>query len=139
MTDDVKFNPEAKDGDGDGMVQDGTEFERPIEDLAVDPTETPADDVITAPEPVESAPAITPVADGVIGTGTTTKKPKAKAQPVESTTEKVALYSEKNIYWDGVGKILKGYNIVSADAADKWLKRSYIRLATPEEVKQQFG
>lgn len=26
----VTFNPDAKDGDGDGFVQDGTEFERPV-------------------------------------------------------------------------------------------------------------
>lgn len=25
------FNPEAKDGDGDGLLQDGTPFERPVE------------------------------------------------------------------------------------------------------------
>lgn len=24
------FNPDARDGDGDGMVQDGTEWERPV-------------------------------------------------------------------------------------------------------------
>jgi hypothetical protein len=27
-----QFNPEAKDGDGDGIVQEGTPFERPIEE-----------------------------------------------------------------------------------------------------------
>lgn len=25
------FNPNARDGDGDGFVQDGTEFERPVD------------------------------------------------------------------------------------------------------------
>jgi hypothetical protein len=28
----TEFKPDAKDGDGDGVVQDGTEFERPIGD-----------------------------------------------------------------------------------------------------------
>jgi hypothetical protein len=28
---DVEYNPDAIDGDGDGIVQEGTEFERPIE------------------------------------------------------------------------------------------------------------
>lgn len=28
---DVTFDPNAIDGDGDGIVQEGTEFERPIE------------------------------------------------------------------------------------------------------------
>lgn len=27
----VEFKPDAKDGDGDGLVQDGTPFERPVE------------------------------------------------------------------------------------------------------------
>ena len=29
-TEESGFNPDAKDGDGDGIVQDGTKFERPI-------------------------------------------------------------------------------------------------------------
>ena len=28
---DVEYNPNAVDGDGDGIVQEGTEFERPVE------------------------------------------------------------------------------------------------------------
>ena len=28
---DSEYNPDAVDGDGDGIVQEGTEFERPIE------------------------------------------------------------------------------------------------------------
>jgi hypothetical protein len=28
----VEFNPEAKDADGDGFVQDGTPFQRPVEE-----------------------------------------------------------------------------------------------------------
>jgi hypothetical protein len=31
----VPFDPEAKDGDGDGMVQDGTPFERPAKETRV--------------------------------------------------------------------------------------------------------
>ena len=27
---DVEYNPDAIDGDGDGIVQEGTEFERPV-------------------------------------------------------------------------------------------------------------
>jgi len=42
------YNPDAKDGDGDGKVQDGTEFERPVEE----PTPEPE----PAPEPVVEAP-----------------------------------------------------------------------------------
>jgi hypothetical protein len=28
----AEFKPDAKDGDKDGLVQDGTEFERPVEE-----------------------------------------------------------------------------------------------------------
>lgn len=30
-TSEVEFKPEAKDGDGDGLVQDGTIWERPVD------------------------------------------------------------------------------------------------------------
>lgn len=37
---DTPFNPDAKDGDRDGMVQDGTPFERPAKETRVTkPTE----------------------------------------------------------------------------------------------------
>jgi hypothetical protein len=38
-----------------------------------------------------------------------------------------------------VGKVYRGYNIVTKEQADKWLTRDHIRLATPEEVAQEFG
>lgn len=133
------FDAEATDGDGDGLVQDGTPFERAVEPVVEEAVEEVKEDtVIKADEPVESQPAISDVADGVIGSGTSKKKPAApKIQKPE--TDKVALFSEKNIYWEGVGRISKGYNILEADIAEKWLGRSYIRLATPEEIKQEFG
>ena len=103
-----------------------------------------AEGVISAPEPVESVkkvPAIAPVADGVIGSASASvtkanKKPKA----VEGKeVEKVAVYSSKNVTWNGVGKVYVGFNIVTKDQADKWLTRSHTRLATPEEVAKEFG
>lgn len=143
---DVEFNPEATDGDGDGFVQDGTPFERPVEDVLVDPTaeetvEAPAEDTIVSPEPEEEAPAIVPVADGVIGTGKTTKKKKSapKKGDTSPVEEKVAVHSTRNVSWTGVGKVYRGYNIVTKSAADKWLTRDHVRLATPEEVAQEFG
>jgi hypothetical protein len=38
-----------------------------------------------------------------------------------------------------VGKVYTGINIVEKDAADKWLTRSHITVATPEEVAKEFG
>lgn len=53
--------------------------------------------------------------------------------------EKVAIYSSKNVSWPGVGNVLKGYNIVTKSASEKWLQRDHIRIATPEEVARSFG
>jgi hypothetical protein len=50
-----------------------------------------------------------------------------------------AVFSTKNVTWEGVGKVYRGYNIVSEEDAKKWLTRGHIRLATPEEIKEEFG
>ena len=52
---------------------------------------------------------------------------------------KVALYSTKSVRWEEVGTLNRGYNIVTQKQADKWLTRSHVRTATPEEVKKAFG
>jgi hypothetical protein len=57
----------------------------------------------------------------------------------EKTNIKTALYSNKNIHWVGLGHISKGYNIVTKEAAEKWLTRTGIREATPEEVAKHYG
>jgi hypothetical protein len=67
-----------------------------------------------------------------VGTNST---PKAKPE----AEEKLALYSSKNVSWPGVGKILKGYNIVTKSASEKWLQRDHVRVASPEEVARNFG
>jgi hypothetical protein len=53
--------------------------------------------------------------------------------------DKIALYSNKNIHWIGLGHISKGYNIVTKEEAEKWLTRTGIRQATPEEVATHYG
>ena len=76
--------------------------------------------------------------DGLIMSGsanrpaktTTSKKPKR---------ETVAIYSDRNVAWTGVGKITKGYNVVTPQQAEQWLTRNHVREATPEEVASQFG
>lgn len=147
----AEFNPEAKDGDGDGIVQEGTEFERPIEELEVNPVEDAPvvedvkpvevkddESVISAPKPEASEPALSSVEDGVIGTGVKkAAKPTAKkTQKAASQPESVAIYSERNVTWPGVGKVYRGFNIVSKEEADQWLTRSHCRLATPEEIRE---
>lgn len=51
---------------------------------------------------------------------------------------KTAIYSDKNMYWNEIGRITKGYNIVTEEAAEKWLTRKGIRQATPEEVASYY-
>jgi hypothetical protein len=107
-----------------------------VEDVPphVEAIETP---VYEAPEEVQALGA---VEEGVIGATTAPKAParKREAKPAEKK-ETVALYSTRNVTWAGVGKVYRGYNIVEKDAADQWITRSHIRVATPEEVAKEFG
>jgi hypothetical protein len=90
-----------------------------------------------APEEVQ---ALGSVAEGVIGaTKTPRSSEKKKVAKAKEKTETVAIYSTKNVSWSEVGKVSRGYNIVEKDAAEKWLTRSHIRTATPEEVAKEFG
>jgi hypothetical protein len=105
-----------------------------LEDTAQPVVEAPA---YQAPEEVQ---ALGSVADGVIGASTAPKAPeKNKSLKAAKVKETVALYSTKNVSWSEVGKVYRGYNIVDKDAAAKWLTRSHIRTATPEEVAKEFG
>jgi len=104
--------------------------------------EAPEVDAIEAPayKAPEEVQALGSVADGVIGATTAPKESRksSKKFPTEKK-ETVALYSTKNVTWSEVGKVYRGYNIVEKDAADKWLTRPHIRIATPEEVAKEFG
>lgn len=53
--------------------------------------------------------------------------------------KKIALWSDKNIRWTSVGTLTKGYNIVSEEAAEKWLEKEGIRKATPQEVATYYS
>ncbi len=98
--------------------------------------------VIVAPEPTRDVPTLGFNADGVIGS-TTTNAGKAKVEKKEieevSATTKVALFSTRNVYADGFGKINVGYNIVPKRYADFWTTQRGIRLCTPEEVAEAFA
>lgn len=146
----AEFNPEAIDGDNDGIIQEGTPFERPIEDADVNPIEdvlvedvkpveaVVEDTVISVPEPTKDEPALAPVEDGVIGTGvkTSTKPVAKKTQKAHAKPEAVAIFSTRNVTWPGVGKVYRGFNIVSKEEADQWLTRDHCRIATPAEIKE---
>lgn len=78
--------------------------------------------------------------NGAIGTGA--KKTVAKKENFVNRSseqkEKVAVYSSKNLSWTGVGKLIKGYNILNKDTAEKWLTKNGVRIATPEEIKREY-
>jgi len=117
----------------------------PIENVAVQEIAEVQTNVISAPKkahtdgPVRSNTGVT--AAGVIGSAAADRvfdKPAVVEEP-PAPTNKVALWSSKNIRWSGVGTLVKGYNIVNKEAADKWLTKQGIREATPEEVATHYG
>ena len=84
--------------------------------------------------------SITQTENAAIGSGAANKSPKIKAvEPKVVNKETVALFSTRNVLWEGVGKINKGYNIVDKAKAEEWLKRDHVRIATPEEVAEEYG
>jgi hypothetical protein len=128
----VKKTPTPKPVVEDAVV------EAPVEAVA----EAVVEDVIVAPEPTKDVPTLAFNEDGVMGS-TTTKAGKAKVEKQEvaesSTTTKVALFSTRNLYADGFGKINVGYNIVPKRTVDFWTAQKGVRLATPEEVAEAFA
>ena len=93
----------------------------------------------TADSKTPKKPALTPIADGVIGSGKADLSKKEKPVSIKKQEDKVALFSTKNVFWDGYGHLNRGYNIVSNIKAEAWLTRSHVRPATPEEVANAFG
>jgi hypothetical protein len=104
--------------------------------------ETVAEAVIVTPEPTKDFPTLGFNKDGVIGS-TTTNAGKAQVEKtvveVDLPTTKVALFSTRNMYADGFGKINVGYNIVPKKYVDFWTAQRGIRLCTPEEVAEAFA
>ena len=76
---------------------------------------------------------------------TTSKKTAApKVQKTEPKKEEqpsqVAVYSEGKLAHPALGRLDKGYNVVSSAQAEEWMKISNrVRLATPEEVAIAYG
>jgi len=113
-----------------------------VEEAPAPVVEEKAEDVIKAPAysaPVEQVPALAPVANGVIGTGTADKPVKKVSTPKKSKEKTVAIRSSKNVTWIGVGKVSKGINIVSEAEAAEWLTRDHVTSVEAEEVAKEFG
>lgn len=78
--------------------------------------------------------------EGVLTVGSAdTFKNKEFKKDTKAPEDKVAIFSEKNMHWQGIGAVTKGYNIVKKEAAEKWLTRKGIREATPQEVATHYG
>lgn len=116
--------------------------EATVEAVVEQVAEVVEEKVIVTPEPKKDVPTLGFNEDGVMGS-TTTDAGKAKVEKkeavVESTTTKVALFSTRNVYADGFGKINVGYNIVPKKYVDFWTAQRGIRLCTPEEVAEAFA
>jgi hypothetical protein len=67
------------------------------------------------------------------------KETAASGKKAQNKTSTVAIHSTKNVTWPGVGKVDRGYNIVSEAEAEKWLTRGHVRVATPEEIAAEYG
>lgn len=150
----INENPIVEEAVVETPVVEAPVFEAPVaeEPVVEAPSfeyraEAPVVEEVTAPvveapsyEAPEEVQALGSVAEGVIGATTAPKAPeKKKSSKAAAKKDTVALHSTKNVTWSEVGKVYRGYNIVEKDAAEKWLTRSHIRLATPEEVAKEFG
>jgi hypothetical protein len=101
--------------------------------------ESQADNVISSDKPVTSPNlSVASNEENVIGSASADKKEASKPNTAKEK-DTVAVYSTRNVTWSGVGKVYRGYNIVTKEASKKWATRDHIRIATPEEVARDFG
>jgi len=56
----------------------------------------------------------------------------------EGLDEKVAVFSSRNLFWNGVGELNRGYTILPKEASEKWLSHKAVRIATPDEVAKHY-
>ena len=64
---------------------------------------------------------------------------KRTKEEIKKEFDGVALFSERNIFWNGVGEVVIGYNIVTKEVSEKWLTHDKVRTATPQEVAKHYG
>jgi hypothetical protein len=102
--------------------------------------ETNTNGVIASPAKKKGKPAPSiAVVNGAIGSpGAGRKDPVKQVTEPKTKKETVAIFSTRNVFWEGVGEVKRGYNFVSPEKATLWQKRPHIRLATPQEIKEAF-
>lgn len=131
----IDESPAVEETVAEDIVVDAPEaiVEEPKEDNAVITAEVSGE-----PTPVQALGNV----NGAIGATTMLVEPKqpiVKKEKKAAKKDTVAIHSTKNVTWSGVGKVYVGYNIVEKEESEKWLTRSHIRLATPQEVAKEFG
>lgn len=67
------------------------------------------------------------------------EKAQEKKTKKETPKEKIAVYSSRNLHWNGVGDLKVGYNILTKEESDKWLNHKAVRIAMPDEVAKHYG
>lgn len=66
-----------------------------------------------------------------------TKKEIVETKP-KGEINTAAVYSTRNLYWNGIGSLNVGYNIVSEENAEKWITHKSVRKASAEEVAREY-
>ena len=114
--------------------------EAPVEPVAEPVVEAPVvEAVVEAPVAEEPVQSLGFTETGAIGS-MAADGPKRDINPEQGLGDKVAIYSTSNVRWEEAnGAIYKGVNIVTKEQADKWLTRSHVRIATPDEVQKVLG
>lgn len=100
------------------------------------------DGIISSVEPKKTSnprTSTTTVSNDIIGSNIPNNEVRVAEVKTAEKKFTVAIHSTKNVVWEGVGKVEKGYNIVKKAEADKWLTRDHVRLATPEEIAREYG
>ena len=100
-----------------------------------------AENKSTTPKTTKSVPTLGYNSDGVMGS-TTVENDVVQNTSLNTETlppNKVAIFSNRNLYADGYGNINIGYNIVGNRHASFWLSQKGIRLVGPEELAEAFA
>ena len=59
---------------------------------------------------------------------------------IKYMSDKVAVFAENGLYDNSLGRLEKGYNIVTTEKAEAWIKlTNKVRTATPQEVASAYG
>jgi chorismate mutase len=108
-------------------INDSNDEVLAVEETVETPAEAIEEAVTEVPEETAAPVEVVEVAKA--------EKPKKEKVAKAADSETVALFAERNVVWDGVGKLKAGYNIVSKEEAEGWLSGNLkVRLASPEEI-----